>query len=90
VNGEFIERNAAVGSDFFNLSMRLTRVIRVTGRVNIEALAEAFNLTNRRNVLTRNTNFGSGAYPANPSPTFGQITAVAEPRSIQFGLRVRF
>jgi len=90
VNDEFIERNAGVGSDFFNLSMRLTRVVRVTGRVNIEALAEAFNLTNRRNVLTRNTNFGSGAYPTSPSPTFGQITAVGEPRSIQFGLRVRF
>ena len=29
-------------------------------------MAEAFNLTNRRNDLTRNTNFGSGAYPGNP------------------------
>jgi hypothetical protein len=90
VNGEFIERNAGVGSDFFTLSLRLTRVVRVTGRVNIEALAEAFNVTNKRNVLTRNTNFGSGAYPTGPSPTFDQITAVAEPRSMQFGLRVRF
>jgi len=53
-------------------------------------LAEAFNLTNRANVVTRNANFGAGAYPDNPSPTFGQITAVGEPRSAQFGLRVRF
>ena len=55
-----------------------------------KALAEVFNLTNRRNDLTRNTNFGPGAYPTNPSPTFGQITAVGEPRSFQFGARVRF
>jgi hypothetical protein len=53
-------------------------------------MVEAFNLTNRRNNLTRNMNFGSGAYPATPSPTFGAITAVGEPRTLQFGLRTRF
>jgi hypothetical protein len=31
-----------------------------------------------------------GAYPTNPSATFGQITAVGEPRSFQFGVRVQF
>ena len=51
---------------------------------------EAFNLTNRRNDLTRNRNFGAGAYPTNPSPTFGQITAVGDPRSFQFALRLKF
>lgn len=56
----------------------------------LEILAEAFNLTNRANVVTRNTNFGARAYPVNPSATFGQITAVGEPRSFQFGGRVRF
>jgi hypothetical protein len=90
VNGAFIERNAGIGSDFFSLSARLSRAFRLTGRVELEALAEAFNLTNRRNDLTRNASFGSGAYPANPSATFGQITAVGEPRSFQFGARVRF
>jgi hypothetical protein len=53
-------------------------------------LAEAFNLTDHVNVITRNTNFGAGAYPTNPSSTFNQITAVGEPRSFQFGARVRF
>ena len=43
------------------------------------ALAEIFNLTNRENVVSLNGNFGSGAYPTNPSPTFGQITAVGRP-----------
>jgi hypothetical protein len=90
VNGAFIERNAGEGSDFFTLNARISRTFRVNGRVAIEALAEGFNLTDRRNVVTRNANFGAGAYPDNPSPTFGQITAVGEPRSAQFGLRVRF
>jgi Carboxypeptidase regulatory-like domain/TonB dependent receptor len=90
VNGEFIERNAGIGSDFLSLNMRVSRAIRVNGRVQLEALAEGFNLTNHRNVLTRNTNFGAGAYPINPSPTFNQITAVGEPRSFQFGIRLRF
>ncbi len=90
VDGEFIERNAGIGSDYFNLSARLTRTFHLTRRVELEALAEGFNLTNRFNALTRNTNFGTGAYPTNPSPTFGQITAVSDPRSFQFGLRVKF
>jgi hypothetical protein len=90
VNGAFIPRNAGTGSDFFSASARLSRAFRLAGRVELEALAEVFNLTNRRNDLARNTTFGTGAYPANPSPTFGQVTAVGEPRSLQFGLRVRF
>jgi hypothetical protein len=90
VNGVFIDRNTGEGSDFLSLSARLSRSVRLKGRVELEALVEGFNLTNRFNPVTRNTNFGSGAYPTNPSPTFGQITAVGEPRSAQFGLRVRF
>ena len=53
-------------------------------------LVEGFNLTNRVNVVTVNSNFGIGAYPTNPSPTFGQVTAVGDPRSFQLGARVRF
>ena len=90
VDGEFIERNAGIGSDFFNVSLRVSRAFRLTGRVQLEALVEGFNLTNHINVLTRNTNFGSGLYPTDPSPTFNQITAVGEPRSFQFGARLRF
>ena len=90
VNGEFIERNAGEGTAFFWLGVRISRSFRLTDRVQLEALVEGFNLTDRANVLTRNTNFGAGAYPSSPSPTFGQITAVGDPRALQFGLRVRF
>ena len=90
VDGEFIPRNAGEGSPFFSLSARLSYTFHVAARWQFEVLAEGFNLTDHVNVVTRNTNFGPGAYPANPSPNFNQITAVGEPRSFQFGARVRF
>jgi hypothetical protein len=40
--------------------------------------------------VTVNGNFGSGTYPTSPSPTFGQVTAIGEPRSLQLGIRVKF
>jgi hypothetical protein len=90
VDGAFIERNAGVGRVFLSLNARVGRAIRVTGRVQVEGIAEAFNLTNHQNVLTRNTNFGPGTYPTNPAASFGQITAVGEPRAFQLGVRMRF
>ena len=90
VDGEFIERNAGIGSDFFTLGVRVSREFHVAGRVRVAGLVESFNLTNQKNVITRNTNFGPGSYPDNPSPTYGQVTAVGDPRSVQLGFRVRF
>jgi hypothetical protein len=86
----FIPRNSGVGSDFFTLNLRVNRTFRITSGMKVEGLVEAFNVTNRVNNLTRNANFGPGAYPTNPSPTFNQITAVADPRTFQFGLRFTF
>jgi hypothetical protein len=90
VNGGFIERNTGVGSDFFSLNIRVSRSLRIAGNARIEGVAEAFNLTNRRNALTRNGNFGPGAYPTSPSPSFGQILSVGDPRTFQFAVRLRF
>ena len=90
VNGAFMARNAGVGNGFFSANAKLSRSFRVSGEVEIEGALEAFNLTNRRNVITRNTNFGSGAYPGNPLPTFGAVTAVGDPRTLQVALRLRF
>jgi len=90
VNGTFIERNAGTGTPFFMMNARLSRNFRFGNRWQFEVMAEGFNLTDRANVVTRNANFGAGAYPSTPSSTFNQITAVGEPRSFQFGARVRF
>ena len=90
VGNAFIERNAGAGPDFFSVSARLSRSFRLGARVRLEGLVEGFNLTNRVNVVTLNGNFGSGTYPTNPSSTFGQTTAVGDPRTFQLGLRVKF
>jgi hypothetical protein len=90
VAGSYISRNAGIGNDFFSVGLRLSRAFRLTERWSLEGLGEAFNALNYRNNLTRNGNFGIGAYPANPSLTYGQITAVSEPRSLQFALRLKF
>jgi hypothetical protein len=90
VNGEFIPRNAGVGDDFVSLNVRLSRSFRLGPSVRIEGAAEGFNLTNRRNDLTRNTNFGAGAYPTNPSTSFNQVTGVGDPRTFQFSVRLKF
>jgi hypothetical protein len=90
VNGAFISRNAGTGADFFNLNLRLSRVFPIGERLKIEGMAEAFNSLNHRNNLTFNGVFGTGAYPSNPSATFGQVTAVNDPRVLQLALRLRF
>ncbi len=90
VNGSFIPRNAGVGPDFFTVDLRVGRRWRIGSGASIEGFVEAFNLTNRTNVVTVNGNFGGGAYPANPLPAFGQPTAVDDPRQVQLGVRVNF
>ena len=71
VNGAFIERNAGEGTAFFSLGARVSRAIRITNRLQFDVLAEVFNLTNRANVVTLNTNFGSAALSgeARPQPS---------------------
>jgi hypothetical protein len=90
VNGTFIDRNAGTADDFFSLNLRLSRSFRVARSVQLEAVAEAFNVTNRQNDLTRNGNFGAGRYPGSPAARYNEITAVADPRTFQFALRARF
>ena len=90
VNGSFIARNAGVGSDFFTVNLSVSRTFPIHARLRVEGLIEGFNITNRTNVVTRNANFGGGAYPGSPSSTFNQTTAVADPRTAQVGVRLTF
>jgi hypothetical protein len=70
--------------------MRLSRTFVLGGRTRLEALVEGFNLTNRMNVVAMQGNFGPGAYPTSPAANFGTPLSVSDPRSFQFGVRVRF
>jgi hypothetical protein len=90
VDGQFIARNAGESDPFLTVSARLSRTFVLSGRNRLEVLVEGFNLLNRANTMAVNPTFGAGAYPASPSSTFRQVTAVGEPRSAQFGARVSF
>lgn len=88
--GAVIGRNAGVGFDFFALNTRLSRTFALTERVKLETIAEAFNTLNHRNDMVPNGTWGSGTYPNVPNATFGQATAVGDPRNIQLAARFSF
>jgi hypothetical protein len=80
-------RNTGRGFDFASLDLRLSRRFRLTERVDLQLLAEGFNLLNRANLGVPNNTFGSGVQP---SPLFGQPTAAFDPRQFQFGMKLSF
>jgi hypothetical protein len=90
VDGAFISRNAGEGFDYFNINARLSRMFQLSERYRMEATFESFNLFNHVNGVALNGVFGTGPYPISPLPTFKQVNAVADPRTLQLGLRVTF
>jgi Carboxypeptidase regulatory-like domain/TonB dependent receptor len=88
--GAVIGRNAGVGFDFFSLNARLSRTFSLTERIKLEGMAEAFNSLNHRNDMIPNATWGTEAYPNKPNATFGQATAVGDPRSVQLAARLSF
>ena len=71
------------------VDLRIGRPIRF-GRRSIDPVLDVFNLFNRTNFVDVQNIFGTGAYPAQPSSTFGQFTQAAAGRQVQVGLRVSF
>jgi hypothetical protein len=77
-----IGRNTGRGFDYRTLDLRLSRTFPLNSRVSIETLVDAFNVLNRANYQVPNNII--------TSPTFGQPTAVNDPRQLQLGLRLLF
>ncbi|HWR15329.1 MAG TPA: carboxypeptidase regulatory-like domain-containing protein [Terriglobales bacterium] len=67
-------------SQFWNMS--LMKWTNVTERVKFQFRAEAFNIFNRPNFRTVQTNFSSS--------NFGQLTETEDPRVLQFALKLSF
>jgi hypothetical protein len=82
-----VGRNTGEGFDFAALDLRLSRRIRFTERMGLEVIVEGFNMFNRANFQLPNATFGTGG---TPNANFGRPTAAADPRQIQFGLRLSF
>jgi hypothetical protein len=90
LNGVAIARNSGNGFDLLSVNARVSRGFKLTEHARLDAMLESFNALNHVNGVSLNGTFGTGAYPANPSPAFGQVTAVGDPRSLQLGLRIGF
>jgi hypothetical protein len=82
-----VGRNTGNGFDFASFDLRLSRHIRFAEHAGLEVIAEAFNLFNRANFQLPNGTIGTGPTPAT---RFGQPNGAADPRQIQFGLRLSF
>ena len=82
-----VGRNTGRGFDFASLDLRLSRRFKLTERVRLEALAEGFNVFNRANLQLPNNIFGT---EQTPRAGFGTPNAAADPRQLQFGLRLNF
>ena len=81
-NGD-LEQNAAVGPNFWNINLALSKLVSTAGAQQLELRLEVFNLTNRFNWGNPDPNFNAG--------TFGRITSMAgEPRIFQFGVKYNF
>jgi hypothetical protein len=78
-----LPRNAAVGPNYWNFNLAVSRLIGVSATQRLELRLEAFNLFNRFNWGLPDVNFNSGQ--------FGRITTQAgAPRILQFGIKYDF
>jgi len=91
-----VGRNEEDGPKYRNLNLRITKAFPLGGHGQLEAIAEAFNVTNFKNFDVQSIQAGeflSGPTIANPAaaavknPRFGQYTSTLTPREIQLGIR---
>ena len=66
------------GEPFYELDMRLAKNIKIRERMNLQLVAQAFNLTNRANY---GNNFGANATANIAATTFGHPVGFINPAS---------
>ncbi|HVW83662.1 MAG TPA: hypothetical protein VHB50_03240, partial [Bryobacteraceae bacterium] len=88
-------RNALRGPGGFFFDTSLSRIFRMTERLQLEARAEAFNILNHTDFVGAISPAGSvTSYTtmntALNASTFGKVQAAFDPRILQFALKLRF
>jgi hypothetical protein len=78
-----IERNSIYGENNYRLDLRLSRSFRLAEKVNVELLAEGFNVFNRANFNGFNSTFYNVVTPATP-PTAS--TPIQFTQNANFGI----
>jgi len=79
-------RNAFARPGFFQIDLRISRTIPINERINLQIIADGFNMLNRFNVSDVNPLCD----PISQTCTAGQPTAAYDPRTFQFALKVTF
>jgi len=77
-------RNAFTRPGFFQMDLRIARKFAITERLNLEVIADGFNMLNRFNVA----DVSPLCDPTSGACTAGQPTAALDPRTFQFALKV--
>ncbi|MGE5359970.1 MAG: TonB-dependent receptor [Bacteroidales bacterium] len=85
-----IGRNAGLLPATSTVDLRVAKRLALSGRANLDLIVEMFNVTNRTNYTQANAVFGSGVYPTEPLPGFGQFTKAGPPFQAQLAARVSF
>ncbi len=84
-------RDSLRGPGTFNFDVSLSRMFKLHERVTLQARAEAFNLINHTNLGFGTAGAGTiGASMNITASTFGVLTAAADPRILQFALKLHF
>jgi len=85
-----VGRNAGTLPRQMVVDVRVSKEIPVRGTVRLETLVEIFNLLNRTNYTDLQNIFGTGEYPANPTPGFGEFTQSGPGRQVQLAVKLHF
>jgi hypothetical protein len=84
-------RDALRGPGTFNFDVSLSRNFKLRERLTLQARAEGFNVINHTNLGFGIAGAGTvGASMNITSSTFGRLTAAADPRILQFAMKLLF
>jgi len=81
-------RNSFVGPGNWAADMTMSKVFKLTERVNLKFDANGFNVFNRANFILATA--GGGAHNNFQRGNFGQAAGTLNPRQLQFGLKLSF
>jgi len=87
-----LPRNYGITHDYFSVDARLTRRFRLSERMNLDIIAEGFNLFNRFNEAAGNPFYDrvNAFGERKGNRYYSQPTAAFDPRQFQFGARLTF
>jgi outer membrane receptor for Fe3+-dicitrate len=72
------------------VDLRVSKRFDLGGGLSLDGIFEVFNLFNRTDFTDVNNVFGTGAYPSDPLPAYGQFLRAAPPRQVQLALKFGF